>query len=236
MTVVDDGTLTLALLPLQLPSASFFNTSVVSNLSIVTQWPSLLPPGYGSYQTNSVTLTFAPLAGPPLITQWYADIQDTSIPQLQYPPRGCVIDNPAARLSNYSGCYPSVVEVYSIAVTSVYVFGTNQFGGSLSILSVDTGQRGVSARPDSEQRHIPVLLALLAASHRWQPAGHAVRHRGTDADGQYDTPICLLVYYSAHRRICGQLLQRRSRRLVVTDSHRLPSQRRHYSARYEFPA
>ena len=158
VTVVDDGTLTLALLPLQLPSASFFNTSVVSNLSIVTQWPSLLPPGYGSYQTNSVTLTFAPLAGPPLITQWYADIQDTSIPQLQYPPRGCVIDNPAARLSNYSGCYPSVVEVYSIAVTSVYVFGTNLFGGSLSIYQSTLGSVACLQDPTSSNDTYPSFL------------------------------------------------------------------------------
>ena len=128
VTVLDNSTLTLRLVQLQLPSASFFNTSVVSNLS------------FTSPQTNSVTLTFAPLTGPPVITQWYADVAYPSSGNPN-PFFGCTIDNSTAwpSPSNYSDCYPSVYAFSFYGVTSVYIRGPNLFNAVISVYQPTLG-------------------------------------------------------------------------------------------------
>ena len=129
LAVVNDTVLLLALLGLQLPSAYFFNASVTSNLSLIL----------GNYQTNTVTLSFAPLSGPPVVST-LVTTPYPSRPRSFIPLTGC---NQTAGPSGqyiYTNCFPSVQgESNYYTSTALYIYGPNLFGAVLSLYKPTMG-------------------------------------------------------------------------------------------------
>lgn len=111
MLVINDNTLTLDLSRLQQPSIVYFNASVPSTLSLYYQVDST------PYRTSNLTLFYAPLTGPPIITRVSAT--DRAPPSSL---SGCLNVNYSG---NYTDCYPKA--------TDLLVFGPNLFNGVVTI-------------------------------------------------------------------------------------------------------
>ena len=127
LTVVNDTVLLLTLSTLQQPSLDYFNASILSNLSF----------GGANYNTNKVTLSFAPLSGPPIVNRLSATEHPYSPYFPTYPYQGCTINNTLSDMANLTDCYPSYYSAdlfYSRYITTALkVYGPNLFNGTMSL-------------------------------------------------------------------------------------------------------
>ena len=174
LTVVNDSVALLGLSTVQLPSADYLNASVPSSLSLVFSWVLSASPWYGSYTTESVALSFAPLSGAPTVAAYYAQLRSSfDYTGLGYR-CGCTSASGQGGSANYSGCYPSFAldgPNFYYYTTSLYVYGNDLFNANLSIYHPAVGSVpcfNYSTQPNSTY---PALLQCAIPTIAGNTAG-----------------------------------------------------------------